>query len=189
MNSKPHQAARVTHLELGAAHTSPSATLRLLHDRPERCPGVNRERIARLGRDEPNKEERDIPLPWYTPIRRQVHLGNEVPPSIPLVRHEQLALVSLVVDCSARLFAIVDGPPTVPAEHDGAEAEAIRLHDAEKLLLGHELAAEDSVDVHSWTSASATYRLHSGHTSHFDLDIVLQELFELVQARRGIAGG
>ena len=79
-----------------------------------------------------DKEKGHVVLPGDAAEGGQVGNGEHVAVAVFCVGHLELVQVRLVVH--------------VPAEDDGAEAEAVR-GDGQELFLGHELAAQDAVDV------------------------------------------
>lgn len=100
--------------------------------------------------EEADEEEGHIILPRYSPEAAQVRHGNDVVVPIFGIADLQFLEVCLIVH--------------VPAENDGAEAEAI-FCDPQELLLGHELAAEDAIDVDA---------------GDFDLGVIPQDMLQRI---------
>jgi len=98
--------------------------------------------------EEADEEEGHVVLPGDPAKRREVGHGNDVAVAVLLVADLELAEVGLVVH--------------VPAEDDGAEAEAL-ARDGQELLLRHQLASQDAIDVDA---------------RHLDRPVVFEELGE-----------
>lgn len=100
--------------------------------------------MARI--EEADQEKGHIILPGYSSEATQVRHSNYIVVSVLRVTDLQFLEVCLVVH--------------VPTEDDRAEAETI-FCDSQELLLGHELAAEDAIDVDA---------------GDFDLGIISQDM-------------
>ena len=86
-----------------------------------------------VGIEKADEEKWHIVLPRYSSEAAQVRHGNDIMVSVLRVADLQFFEVCLIVH--------------IPTEDDRAEAEAI-FCDSEELLLGHEFAAEDAIDVY-----------------------------------------
>lgn len=135
-------------VELTSRHGSHTLLLHLRNGPLQQTPRTRAQTLT-TGFTKTDQEEGHIVLPRDTSIRAEIHLRQDIPITILQTANLQLFEIRLIVH--------------VPAEDDGAEAEA-RLGDGEEFLLGHEFAAHDAVDVDA---------------AHFDADIVLQELGEV----------
>ena len=100
--------------------------------------------------EEADKKEGHIIFPRYSSEAAQVRHSNYIMVTILRVADLQFLEVCLVVH--------------VPAKYDRAEPKSI-FCDSQKLFLGHELAAEDAVDV---------------DTGNFDLGIIFQDMLQRV---------
>lgn len=100
--------------------------------------------------EEADEEEGHVILPRYPPEATQVGHRNYVMVSVLRIADLQFFKVCLIVH--------------VPAEDDRAEAEPI-FCDSKELLLGHEFAAEDAIDVDA---------------GDFDLGIIFQNLLQRI---------
>lgn len=98
--------------------------------------------------EEADEEEGYVVLPRDPAKGREVGHGDDVAVAVLLVADLELAEVGLVVH--------------VPAEDDGAEAEAL-ARDGQELLLRHQLASQDAIDVDA---------------RHLDCPVVSEELGE-----------
>jgi hypothetical protein len=92
---------------------------------------TSRHRLS-FGLVEADQEERYIVLPWYPSVTAEVDLGCEISVSILLVRDFEFLEVGLIMH--------------VPAKDDRAKSKA-RRRDREELLLGDQLASQDTVNV------------------------------------------
>lgn len=114
------------------SHRADALRLELIQLHLQHAARTHADRLEGVGVVEGDEEEGHIILPRYASEGAQVGDGDEIAVSILLVADLELLEVGLVVH--------------VPAEDDGAEAEAV-LGYAEELLLRDELAAELAVDV------------------------------------------
>lgn len=141
---------------LTSGHGTHSLRLQLI-DRPlQQRPGAGAYALLGVGIKEADEKEGYVVLPGDAPVGGEVGHGNDVAIAILGVADLELLEVGLVVH--------------VPAKDDGAEAKA-SLSDGEELGLGHQLAAQNAIDV---------------NTADLDGGVILEQLG---QARDGDFGG
>ena len=131
-----------------SAHPLP---LELLRRRPQQTPRTRAQWTASIRIPEADQEERHVVLPGDAPEAAEIGHRDEISIAVLLVADLELLEIHLVVH--------------VPAEHDGAEAEAVG-GDGQEFLLGHQLAAQHAVDVDG---------------GHFDFGVILEERGESIE--------
>ena len=117
---------------LTSSHCPQTLLFQLLNSSLEQTPRTRTDRTSMVRVEEADKEEGHIILPRYAPEAAQVRHSNYIMVSVLRIADIQFPEVCLIVH--------------IPAEDDRTKAESI-FCDSYKLLFGHELAAQDAIDV------------------------------------------